>query len=161
MGPCLGNMGVDTPVECFFWLQMLHNLGRACQCTVIVNLPCARLPFSWLFTAECITLALVMKVEVHSLALCSKVIVHNTSTIKKSNKHHLCLRLNLACCLVLIASHFLRMYSHFWSGRSAQNLAYSLTASSQMASFIHSVKCWLLFSHIIWYTRSVLSSQTP
>ena len=91
MGPCLGNMGVDTPVECFFWLQMLHNLGRACQCTVIVNLPCARLPFSWLFTAECITLALVMKVEVHSLALCSKVIVHNTSTIKKSNKHHLCL----------------------------------------------------------------------
>jgi len=34
---------------------------------------------------------------------------------------------------VLIASHFQQMCSHLWSGRSAQKLAYSLMASSQMA----------------------------
>jgi hypothetical protein len=63
---------------------------------------------------------------------------------------------------VLIASHFPRMCSHLWSSRSAQKLQLNSLLSN--GSFNHSVKWWILFSHIlckIWYTRTVISSQTP
>jgi hypothetical protein len=64
------------------------------------------------------------------------------------------LSLNIAFCYsysmkdVPIASHFPRMCSHLWSGRSAQKLAYSLTVSPQMAVLfilLSAGSCFLTF----------------
>ena len=37
MGPYLGGMVVDTPVECSY--KLLHKLGQVCQCTAVINFP--------------------------------------------------------------------------------------------------------------------------